>query len=214
MASPDPDPTRPSLLLRIRDPRDAEAWTTFLRTYTPLVYRYCRRRGLQDSDAADVAQEVMAQVARSARGFDYRPERGRFRDWLGRIAHQKLALHHRLNRRAARGAGGADPDLPALEAAEDPGPEWGEEFNAQVLRAALERARPHFEPATWRAFERTWFEDRPAAVVARELDLPIAAVYLAKSRVLKRLRDEVITLAEDVPLYVPLGPGTRPDRGA
>src|SRR5882762_6857982 len=91
--------TRPSLLLRIKDAQDDDAWTTFVEVYAPLVYRYCRRNGLQDSDSADVAQEVLAQVARSIRQFEYDPGRGRFRDWLGAVIHSKLMNHFRSDRR-------------------------------------------------------------------------------------------------------------------
>jgi RNA polymerase sigma factor (sigma-70 family) len=196
--------TRPSLLLRIRDGRDDDAWAAFLETYAPLVYRYCRRRGVQDADAEDVTQEVMAQVAHSVRSFDYRPDRGRFRDWLGAVTHSKLANRLRSDRRAPRAAGGGPDDAPEPADAADPGPEWAEEFHAQGLRVALERARAGFEPTTWRAFERVWIVDRPAAEVAGELGMTLVAVYLAKSRVLKRLREEVRALAEDEPLFVPL----------
>jgi hypothetical protein len=84
-SEPEPGPTQPSLLLRIRDAFDAESWRTFVSIYAPLIYRSCRRRGLQDADAADVGQEVLAQVARSIREFEYQPGRGRFRDWLGSV---------------------------------------------------------------------------------------------------------------------------------
>ena len=196
--------TRPSLLLRIRDARDDDAWRTFLETYAPAVYRYCCRKGLQHADATDVTQEVMAQVARSAREFDYRPERGRFRDWLGIIAHNKLANHLRAGGHEARPIGGDGADLPEPAAPGWPGSDWAEEFDAQVLRTALARTRPHFEPETWSAFERVWIDQRSAAEAARELAVPIDVVYVAKSRVLKRLREEVLALAEDLPLYVPL----------
>jgi RNA polymerase sigma-70 factor (ECF subfamily) len=83
--------------------------------------------------------------------------------------------------------------------------EWTAEFNAQILRAALEASRGEFEPATWRAFELVWLDDRTAAEAARELDVPIGAIYVAKSRVLKRLREEVIHLAEDAVYLLPLG---------
>src|SRR5271155_1109111 len=82
--------TRPRLLVRIRDRQDAESWKLFVELYTPPVLRYCRLRGLQDADAADVTQEVMAQVARSMHAFRYSPERGRFRDWLGTVTRRKL----------------------------------------------------------------------------------------------------------------------------
>src|SRR5437868_3868297 len=83
-----------------------------------------------------------------------------------------------------------------------PGPAWAEEFHAQILRAALDQIRPSFEPATWRAFERVWIDSRPAAEVAIELGVPIDAVYVAKSRALKRLHAAIVELAEDLPLAV------------
>jgi RNA polymerase sigma-70 factor (ECF subfamily) len=192
------------LLLRIRDVRDVESWRTFVDVYAPLIYRYCRLRGLQDSDAADVGQEVLAQVARSIRSFEYRPERGRFRDWLGALTRHKIARHRKAQGRDGCGVGGDPPA--ALEHAEAPEADavWSGEFHARVLEAAMERVRADFEPATWRAFERAWVDDRSAADAARELNLPIGAVYVAKSRVLQRLREEVLALAEDLPEFVPL----------
>jgi RNA polymerase sigma-70 factor (ECF subfamily) len=193
--------TRPSLLVRIRDPGDAEAWRTFLSTYTPLVFGYCRRYGLQDSDTADVTQEVMAQVARSMRGFAYEPDRGRFRDWLGAVTRSKLVEFFRGRDRAPRPSGGDAFDLDKL-ASTEADTLWDDEFRARVLRVAMDRVKPCFEPPSWRAFERTWLDGIAAAAAARELGLPIEAVYLAKSRVLKRLREEVMALAEDLPLAV------------
>jgi RNA polymerase sigma-70 factor (ECF subfamily) len=190
------------LLVKIRDPGDAAAWATFVDIYAPLIYGYLRRRGLQDADAADVGQEVLSQVARSIRSFTYQPERGRFRDWLGAVTRSKLGrfLHHKEEAPKPLGAA-------ALEAAEDPAAdsEWTAAFNARLLQAALERVRPCFEPATWKAFECTWKDGRSAGAAAAELGLPIDAVYVARSRVLKRLREEVLMLAEDVPQLVPLG---------
>src|SRR5262245_51158989 len=83
--------TRPSLLVRLRDAGDSASWQTFVDLYGPVLYRYARRRGLQDADATDVAQEVLAEVARCIRAFEYQPERGRFRDWLGTVLCRRLA---------------------------------------------------------------------------------------------------------------------------
>jgi RNA polymerase sigma-70 factor (ECF subfamily) len=197
--------TRPSLLVRVRDAGDNESWKTFVQTYGPLVYRYLRRQGLQDADAADVMQEVLADTARSLRTFEYRPERGRFRDWLWTLLRRKLARFYESQKRNIAGAGeGAAGALEQLESAQ-PGPEWTDEFHAQVLRVALERVRPDFEAPTWRAFELVWLENRPSDQTAAELGLPIDAIYVAKSRVLKRLREEVLMLAEDLPQFIPLG---------
>src|SRR5271165_2382604 len=74
--------TRPSLLLRLRNGSDADAWRTFIGIYAPLVYGFARRHGLQDADASDLTQEVSGEVCRAIRSFEYQPERGRFRDWL------------------------------------------------------------------------------------------------------------------------------------
>jgi RNA polymerase sigma-70 factor (ECF subfamily) len=196
-----PQTTRPSLLIRIRDPQDRESWETFVDTYVPMIYRYARRVGLQDADAADISQEVLTEVTRCIRSFEYHPERGRFRDWLGLLVRRRLA-------RFLKKKGREGPDV-AEEESDTPEPcsadaEWTDEFNARILAAAMERARPHFEPVTWRAFEGVWLENRRAGEVAAELNLPIEVIYTAKSRVLKRLEEEVRALAEDVPLLVPL----------
>ena len=111
--------TRPSLLLRLRDAADAASWQTFAETYAPLIYRHCRRHGLQDADAADVTQEVLDQVVRSIRTFEYRPERGRFRDWLGTVTRHKLARFHRRQGRAAVGAGGRGDPLSTFSPAKN-----------------------------------------------------------------------------------------------
>jgi RNA polymerase sigma-70 factor (ECF subfamily) len=198
--------TPPSLLVRIRDAQDAESWQTFVEIYAPLIYRHCRRRGLQDADAADVGQEVLAQVAHSIRTFEYQPERGRFRDWLGTVTRGKLVRWQEKRAREADAAGGGDSrDVLGGTAAPVADTDWSAEFNAHLLQAALGRIRPHFEPVSWRAFERVWVDNRPAAEVAGELNLPIASIYVAKSRVLKQLREEILILAEDVPQFVPLG---------
>ena len=189
--------TRPSLLLRIRDPEDADSWNRFVDVYRPLILRYARKRGLQDADAADVAQDVLAQVSRAIRAFEYRPEVGRFRDWLGTVVRHRV---HRFLRREANQPRGAEgnwlDDLPATQQDSD----WSVAFNAHVLNEALDRARPHFEASTWDAFRLAWLEQQPAATAAEKLGIPVAGVYLAKSRVLKRLREEVMAIAEDWPL--------------
>jgi RNA polymerase sigma-70 factor (ECF subfamily) len=91
--------TRPSLLVRVRNASDADAWRTFVAVYAPVVYRYARRQGLQDADAGDLTQEVMSELSRAIRDFTYQPERGRFRSWLRTIARRKLWQFQRRRRR-------------------------------------------------------------------------------------------------------------------
>jgi RNA polymerase sigma factor (sigma-70 family) len=197
-----PNATRPSLLLRLRDPKDDEAWRTFVETYTPLVYAYCRRRGLQDSDVADVTQEVMAQVMRSIADFSYQAERGRFRDWLGTVTRTKILRFLAKDARAGKAGDAASAEL--AQQVEDPESDtlWTEAFQTRVLEVAMQRSRPDFEEATWKMFERSWMNDEAAPTVALELSVPVESVYVARSRVLKRLRAEVVTLAEDYPLLL------------
>jgi RNA polymerase sigma-70 factor (ECF subfamily) len=204
MSEPQPSlHTRPSLLVRIRDAADDGAWRTFVQTYAPLLYRWCRRQGLQDADAADVSQEALLQVARGIRTFEYQPQRGRFRDWLGTVLRRRLIrFWEQQGRRAVTGAELEQAGEHPGEAAA--GPEWDAEFNAQLLRVALERVRPELEASTWQVFELTWLDGRPAAEAAERAGLSLPAVYAAKHRVLKRLEEEVLHLAEDLPRFVPL----------
>ncbi len=201
--TPSGAPTRASLLRRIRDPGDTRSWQTFMDVYSPLIYRHARSRGLQDADAAEVTQDVLFQVSQSVQSLEYSPERGRFRDWLGTVAENKIRTF--LTRRTGAVQGRGDPaacDLLATVLAPEQETEWEEAFNRHLLQTALARTRVHFEEQTWRAFELVWREDRPVAQVAQELGQQINWVYLAKSRVLKRLRAEIEELAEDMPLLL------------
>jgi RNA polymerase sigma-70 factor (ECF subfamily) len=190
------------LLVRIRDASDQDSWQMLVGTYAPLVYRFCRRRGVQDADAVEIVQEVMTEVARCIGSFDYRPERGRFRDWLGTITRRRLVrFWKKKNSREVA----VDSETVVRELERTAGPtvdaEWIDEFNTRIVKVALERIRQHFDPATWQAFERVWLQDQASREASAQLNLPITAVYKAKSRVLKRLEQEVLMLAEDVPQF-------------
>jgi RNA polymerase sigma-70 factor (ECF subfamily) len=188
-------PTRPSLLLRLRD---AEAWSTFVHTYGPVVYGHCRYRRLAHADAEDVTQKTFARVVSGIRTFDYRPGLGRFRDWLGTLVRNEINRHLAKEASARNGRLAVCANA-ALDAMPDSGEDaaWSEALSARLLQVSLERARPHFEGSTWRAFELAWLEDRPAAEVSQVLGQPLDWVYVAKSRVLKRLRQEIQQLADD-----------------
>ena len=191
--------TSASLLLRLRDPADQTAWETFDSLYRPLIRRSCRRRGLQDADAADVSQEVMARVAKSICSFEYVPERGKFRSWLGVITENGVRTF--LGRTTRQHTVAVDDDR---QAATETDPVWNAEFSEYVLAVACDRIRGEFGPATWAAFESVWLRDESSAEVARRLGTTVRTVYVNKSRVLKRLEQEVMHLAEDLPFA---GPG-------
>ena len=187
--------TRPSLLLRMRNLGDRSAWGTFLDTYGPLVYGYARRSGMQDADAAEITQEVLCQVSRSIGTFNYQPQRGKFRGWLGAITRSKISQWRRRHRDPVQtGDDAALKEIVAIQADTT----WDEHCNQHLLHLAMHRIRPNFQRDTWRAFELSWLEDRPAEEVAQALSCEVKFVYVAKSRILKRLREEVCHLAEDV----------------
>jgi RNA polymerase sigma-70 factor (ECF subfamily) len=184
--------TRPSLLVRLRDARDIEAWRQFVQLYGPVVYAYGRRRGLQDADAADLTQEVLRAVSTAVARLEYDRRRGSFGGWLFTVAHHKL--HDLLARQRRPGQGSGDPGVQHwLE--EQPAREdvalWDHEYERRLFRWAAERVRPRFQDATWQAFWLTAVEGKSAKDVAEALDLTVAAVYLAKSRVMARLREQI-----------------------
>src|SRR5262245_46693049 len=108
--------TRPSLLLRLRDPKDAAAWQAFAEVYGPLGYGTARRRGLRHEDAEDVAQKVFARIVGAVRTFDYRPELGRFRNWLGTVVRNEANRFLKQTRNVIEGRGGDENGLDATEA--------------------------------------------------------------------------------------------------
>ncbi len=167
--------------------------------YAPLVYRYCCRHGLQDADAADVCQEVMEKVARAIRSFEYQPARGLFRNWLLTITRRQLAdFHQKIARRPEQSIGSAEVEG-LSEEGDRPDADWNQDFTDRVLQVALERSRPNFEPATWRAFESVWTSKMDAATKGADKRQPldIDLVYYSKARVLKRLKEEVEEIVED-----------------
>lgn len=189
--------TKPSLLLRIRDADDTASWNEFAEIYGPVIGSYCRRRGLQPTDADDVVQETLLQVAKSIGTFEYDPSRGRFRDWLGTMVRNKITRFFQSQSRQVSTIGN-DQSVQLEASGEDP--EWTADLHARILEVALLRIRADFEPATWDAFERLWCVGCPALEVARTVGMPIDSVYAAKSRVLRRLREEILLLADDWPL--------------
>ncbi|MFN0052622.1 MAG: RNA polymerase sigma factor [Planctomycetales bacterium] len=196
-----PPSTDPSLLMRLRDAQDSQAWGLFVSVYGPMIARFCRRRGLQDADAFDVSQEVLAKVSQALRSFEYQPETGRFRHWLGSVVRSRLAEFFAERQRQQSASGKPPPDAFFLEEAIEGGidAEWTQQFHDHLLRVAMERAEADFDPINWQAFDLSWRQNVPVAEVAQQLNLPVAAVYVARYRILERLRKEVLMLAEDIP---------------
>jgi RNA polymerase sigma-70 factor (ECF subfamily) len=188
-----------SLLERLRT-GEAGAWERLAGLYGATVYVWCRRAGVPEADAPDVSQEVFAAVARHI--ADFRRERpgDSFRGWLWTITRNKVRDHRRRHADQARAAGGTTAQEVMNQVAEAAAPESETEPEARsgdLYRRALELIRSEFEERTWRAFLMVTVEGRLPADVAGELGTTPGAVYIAKSRVLKRLREEFGDVIEE-----------------
>lgn len=193
--------TRVSLLVRVRDPRDEAAWLEFVEVYAPLIYRYARHSGLQEADADDVTQDVLRTTVRTMPAFEYDPRRGRFRGWLRTLTINQVRDH--LARRKRREQGSGDTGVhqwlkEQTDESESDEEFWEREYRERLFQWAADRVRVQFREATWRAFEETTIAGRHAEEVAKELGLSVGAVYIAKSRVLAKLKAEIESrLGED-----------------
>lgn len=190
--------TRPSLLVRVRDPRDADAWREFVELYGPLVYRFARQRGLQDADAADLTQTVFQELAR-AEVQRYDAGRGLFRNWLFGIVRNQM---HKLARRQKPGMQGSGDTAAQERLNEQPATEeesalWEQHYKRQRFLWAAEKVRADFADASWQAFWLTAVDGVSATEAATALGLSIGAVYTAKSRVLDRIRKEIRQVLEE-----------------
>ncbi len=191
------NPPPRSLLDRLADGPDSPAWAEFNRVYTPLLRAWLRPHVLQPADADDVVQDVLLVVADKLPGFrPVRPES--FRAWLRAILGYRLKTHWKRARRRPT-AGGFERLVAGLEDGQSElARRLDEEHNRHVVGQLLEDIRPHFQPATWQAFWRTVIVEESVVRVAADLRLTANAVFIARSRVLKRLRQEVVGLVDDV----------------
>lgn len=193
--------TSGTLLLRLRDLSDREAWTEFVNRYTPRLFGWCRKCGLQDSDAADISQEVLRKLVGAIRSFDYDPRRGSFRGWLKTVTNNAIRDFVAGLSRTDRGTGDSQVGS-ALAAVVDPSAisdltaTLDAAAELELLREAEARVQLRIQPHTWEAYRRTVLNSEPAADVARQLNVPVTEIYVAKSRVLKYLREEVARLSE------------------
>lgn len=183
--------TRQSLLLRARV-GDESAWNDLVILYRPLLLAWLRRQDIPPSDVDDLLQEILIAVVRYLPSFRHSGHLGAFRSWLRTIACNRTADYWRSpGRRAIAPGGDASSVLRELEQPDsDLNRRWDEEHDRYVLRCLLDLVEQEFEPTTLQAFRRLALDEAPGAQVAAELGLSIGAVYVAKSRVLGRIREE------------------------
>lgn len=189
--------TRESLILRLPSAQDAMAWREFIGIYEPLIIRFALRRGLQEADAREIAQNVLISVAKSVDRWQPDRERGRFRAWLFRIARNHLInwISKQANQTsAARSLESLDPNQCVSQDQHAAAIEL--EYRREMFRVAAAQAKESFNSKTWDAFWRTSVLAEPMQSVADDLGLSLGALYIARSRVTSKIRDIVMKLEE------------------
>lgn len=181
--------------------RKSDAWERFVRIYGPVIYSWCRRRGLNADDSSDVLQDALTAVMLHLSDFHRSSPNDSFKAWLAKITQNKVrdCFRRKQGKAVARGGTTAQLDL-----AEIPQPvefieensQLGGHTTALLSQRALESIRVEFEPRTWNAFWRTTIEDQLPVHVAEDLQMSVPAVYVAKSRILRRLRQVLADLPQ------------------
>ena len=198
--------TRASLILRLQHPENVVAWQEFVDIYQPLVFRLARARGLQDADALDTTQEVLVRVARAINQWDPDPSLGTFRGWISRITRNLVIEFLRSKNRLPKTS-----DESAIERLIEQTPArcqaselYDLEHERQVFVWASEKVRGHFQQPTWQAFWLTAVQQQSVERVAAELNLSVGAVYIARSRVLARLKQTVLQYVSAETIELPV----------
>src|SRR5215831_6189211 len=184
--------TRQSLLLRAQTGEE-HAWNDLLDLYRPLILGWLNRQGVPAGDLEDLSQEVLLSVIKHLPGFHHSGQRGAFRSWLRTIVCRRTADYWRAIDADTQAQGGSGATA-ALQQLTDPDSElnrqWDEEHDRYVLDCLLDLVQEEFEPITLEAFRRLALDGKSGAEAAKELGLSVSAVYVAKCRVLARIRQE------------------------
>ena len=189
--------TRASLLLRLRDSQDHEAWLEFATLYEPVAYRLLRRHGLQDADAREVMQDLLMAVSRNIDRWDPAKERGSFRGWLRQVARNLVINWLKQRQRQVLATGGSDLQAMLNGLPDDSAPEtveFDQELRRAMFQQAAEQVRSEVQPATWQAFWETAIIGASPADAAQKLGMTVGAIRVAKCRVLARLQKAVQTM--------------------
>lgn len=182
-----------SLLNRLQQTDDSKNWNRLVELYAPLLRAWLRKYDVQDSDADDIVQEVLAAVMKELPSFQHNQRIGAFRSWLRTILANRVKLFWRSQkyRPVATGTSSLDDQLNQLQDdASEVSQMWNREHDEYVLQRLMKAVQPQFEAKTWQAFRRQVVDGEKANMLASELDMSLSSVYMAKSRVLSALRRE------------------------
>lgn len=188
---PDSNATRASLISRARE-LDSQAWSELVELYGPLVAHWCGRCGLDSEQAADGVQEVFASVSKALEKYESRRESGAFRAWLWTITANKVRDFYRRNQNQVTAQGGSTAlaRLEQVAVIPDDEPTDDQQMD-KLLRRGMRQVQAEFESRTWEMFRRAVIDQVATSVVASEFDVSPAAVRQARSRVLRRLRQQL-----------------------
>jgi RNA polymerase sigma factor (sigma-70 family) len=184
------DTTQPSLLSRVRDLEDQSAWRDFDAQYRDLILRYCLRRGLQRSDAEDVRQMVMLNLAKHLRSFEYEPSKGRFRDYLGRVVRNAIHRYFRSPKGELAGLRTSVASAVPDDSEDLLDRTWDDEWTQHHFRLAMAAVRRTADPQSIEVFERLLSGETTDAVAAA-LGMSRDAVHKVKQRIRDRLKEHV-----------------------
>lgn len=180
--------TRASLIARICDYGDSEAWTEFVGIYQPVVQRFIQSHGLQFADAAEVTQEVLSRVAKSIKTWDGEQPQSSFRGWLYRITRNlTIDFLRKKKRELAKSIGGDGGMSQIADTADSESKAFRAEYEKQLFHWAAEKLRPSFKPTNWQAFWMSTVDGLSIEEVARRLKMECGAIYVARSRIMARL---------------------------
>ena len=192
--------TRASLLFRLRDSQDHEAWVEFVEIYEPAIYRQLRKCGLQDADSRELTQELFVAVNRHIATWELAKQRGSFRGWLRRVARNLVINWMKNGQRRMVAIGGPESQsmFDALTAEDGPeSSEFDRELRRSIFQRASEVVRQEQSPKAWQAFWETAMVGKTPTVVSQELGMSTGAVRVAKCRVLARLKEVVNDLESE-----------------
>ena len=194
--------TRASLLLRVQDPTDRDSWNEFVSIYTPQIYLWAIRLGLQEADADDATQIVLIKLVRSLRKFKYDRSKGAFRGWLKTVSQNAVRDLFREMNRVEHGLGSLScfdelQNAEALEPQQELERILEHEARKNILAEAEESVHARVKPANWQAWKLTTRNGLSAAAAAAELGLKVSDVYVARTRITNMLRAAVENLYMD-----------------
>ena len=190
--------TRASLLVQVRDPRNRDAWEKFEQIYRPVIYRLARQRGMQDADAQDLSQQVLMAVASTVGRWKRNGESARFRHWLRRVARNAIinALSRGPQDRAVGGSSVQELLAEQPQSDDDTEMQIRLECRRELYLQAANSVRADVEPETWQAFELTVIDGQDIEMAENQLSKSAGAIYAARSRIMRRLREAVRELED------------------